>query len=84
MTQPIRSQAQIDAATEPAAKAWASYMVDRLRDDLPHYANLRDGELAKTGGLSFWQVVFVVAMFIAVGAGLLIWFDPLGITWWDG
>ena len=145
MTQPIRTQAQIDAATEPAAKAWASYLHSGLRDKLPHFANLRDGELTKTGsgdndrasrvsyghhfhdygdlkyyscedfegrgraasytiydydrqpicqrqarhakkrgGLSFWQVAFVVVMFIAVGAGLLIWFDPLGIVWGDG
>ena len=77
MTQPIRTQAQIDAATEPAAKAWASYMVDRLRDDLPHYANLRDGELAKTGGLSFWQVVFLWGV---AGGCLLIAVDPIGIS----
>jgi len=81
MTQPIRTQAQIDAATEPAAKARASYMVDRLRDDLPHFANMRDGELAKTGGLSFWQVVFVV---VFAGVCLLIGFDPFSIVWGDG
>jgi len=83
MPQPIRTQAQIDAATEPAAKVRAAYMVDRLRDDLPHYANLRRGDLAKTGGVSIWQVVFVVAL-TALGTCLVIWFDPAGITWRDG
>ena len=83
MTQPIRTQAQIDAATEPAAKLRAAYMAQRLRDDLPHYANLRRGDLAKTGGVSIWQVVFVVAL-TALGTCLVIWFDPAGITWRDG
>ena len=73
MTKGIRTQAQIDAATEPAAKVRAAYLVDRLRDDLPHYA--------KTGGLSFWQVVFLWGV---AGGCLLIGFDLAGIVWGNG
>ena len=83
MTKGIRTQAQIDAATVRAAKVRAAYMVDRLRDDLPDFANLRRGDLAKTGGVSLWQVVFVAAL-IALGTYLVIWFDPFGIVWMDG
>ena len=76
MTKGIRTKSQIDAATEPAAKARASYLHSGLRDKLPHFANLRDGELAKTGGLSFWQVVLIWGV---AGGLMLIAVDPLGI-----